>query len=344
MKRSVSCLLCVGLSAVCIWMLSARLTCAQERPKTGKTIRDVGPQLRLSLNKTEFRCGEVIPLDLVFTSNAPHRYKINLASYDRCGRMSHDGFLLDPKRGTSDPLQAYFSSFESFMGGGLFSEEFLSKSPTTIHLELNEWVRFDEPGVCGLTVVSQRVSDVGTSKDHRNSGIELKSNPVELRITTADAAWQQAQFRQIVEALNRLVPSSGNVQADTKQAALKALRYLGSAESARELARRLRGEDNNTDWDCMLGLIGSPHRDTGIEEMRKLLEDPDFPVSNRFLTTMSVLPLDPKAAPEALEKQRADHLKLIRQKLVFTLPNKRGKALAISLKTAEAGMDRKMPP
>ena len=126
--------------------------------------------------------------------------------------------------------------------------------------------------------------------------------------------------------------------------ALKALRYLGSEEAARELARRMRGEDDQADWDYMFGLIGSPHRDTGLEEMNKLLEDPEFPVSDLFLTTMAVLPLDPKEAPGSLRKQRDENLKVLRQRLVSAIPNKRGKALAVSLDSAIPGMDPKMPP
>ena len=54
-----------------------------------------------------------------------------------------------------------------------------------------------------------------------------------------------------------------NPSDDLKQIAFKALRYLGTEEAARELARRLRGEDNNFDYQCMFGLVGSPRRSAG---------------------------------------------------------------------------------
>jgi hypothetical protein len=106
----------------------------------------------------------------------------------------------------------------------------------------------------------------------------------------------------------------------------------------------LRGEDNHADWDCMFGLIGSPHRNTGLEEMNKLLNDADFPVTDLFLTTMAVLPLDPKEAPRSLIKQRDENLDALRLRLVSALPNKRGKALAASLDTAMLHLDPKTPP
>jgi hypothetical protein len=273
MKRSISCTLLVALSAVGIWMVTGTLTLAQSPPEAGNIKDDTGPQLHLSVNKTEFRCGEVIPLELAFTSATPDRYQINMATYDRSGRMSYEQFLLDPKEGTSDPLQLYFNSAWGFLGGGLTGFKFLSTSPTSIHLDLNEWVRFDQPGTYHLTVASHRTSDTRASDYPRNAGKELRSNPIELHIAAADAAWQKDQLSQIRDALNQAGPSTGNVQNDPRQAAWKALRYLGSEEAARELAKRLRGDDSHVDWDCMLGLIGSPQRDAGLEEMNKLLAD-----------------------------------------------------------------------
>ncbi|MDQ2950095.1 MAG: hypothetical protein M3Y27_29855 [Acidobacteriota bacterium] len=42
--------------------------------------------------------------------------------------------------------------------------------------------------------------------------------------------------------------------------ALKSLRYLGTPEAAREMARLFRSSDNNTEFECMFGLVGSPSR------------------------------------------------------------------------------------
>jgi hypothetical protein len=320
------------------------LTFAQDRPEVGTVKDGAGPQLHLSVSRTECRCGEVIPLDLTFTSTTPDRYQINLAQYDRSGRMSYERLLLDPKEGTSDPLQLYFNSAWGFLGGGLTGFKFLSTSPTTIHLDLNEWVRVDRPGTYRLTVVSHRVNDTRAGDKPYSGAIELKSNPIELQIIAADAVWQELQFNRIREALSQSRPSGGNVQNDPEQAALRALRYLGSEEAARELAKRLRGEDNRTDWDCMFGLIGSPHREAGLEEMNRLLDEPEFPVSDLFLTTMSILPLDPKESSGFLRQQRDDNLKALRQRLVYELSSKRGKALAISLDTAMSGPALKVPP
>jgi hypothetical protein len=91
------------------------------------------------------------------------------------------------------------------------------------------------------------------------------------------------------------------------------------------------------------GLIGSPRRDIGLQEMNKLFDAPDFPISELFLTAMSILPLDPNEPAGSLRKQRDENLKALRQRLVSALPNKRGTALAISVGTAMLGMGPNMP-
>ena len=147
-----------------------------------------------------------------------------------------------------------------------------------------------------------------------------------------------------MEALNRPGSSVGDMWNDPREAARKGLRYLGSEEAARELAKRLRGDDDHADRDYMFGLVGSPHRDAGVEQMKELLQDPEFPVCDLFLTTLSILPLDAKEPPGSLRKETDENLKAFRQRLVSALPNKRGRALAVSLDTAMAGMGPQMAP
>jgi len=344
MKRSRLWALGVALVAAWLWSVCWKLSFSQGRPEAGNVEADPGVQLHLPTSSTQFRCGEVIPLELTFSSTTPNRYQINMAQYDRSGRMNYEQFLLDPKEGTSDPLQLYFNSAWGFIGGGLTGFNFLSTSPTTIQLDLNEWVRFDQPGTYRLSVISRRVSDTRASDNPHGGLVELTSNVVDLQITSPDPAWQHAQLMEIREKLERGGGSSGDVRNDPKQAALKALRYLGSEEAARELAQRLRGEDNRADWECMFGLIGSPHRDAGFEEMNKLLEDPLFPISDLFLTTMSILPLRSGEDAESLRKQRDENLEELRRRLISALSGKRGKALAVTLDTAMSGIDPKVSP
>jgi hypothetical protein len=304
---------------------------AQSRQSGEEVKTESEIQLRVSTSSAKFYSGEVVPLDLAFTSTIPKRYQINLASYDRSGRMGYEEFTIEPKEGIRDPLHLYFNSINAFLMGGLTSFEFLSASPTVIHLNLNEWVRFDRPGVYRFQVVSHRVGDSAATNQSWGNGVEIKSNWIELKIIAPDPSWQKKTLAEIRQELDAGKPINPNAPDKVKDAALTQLRYLGTEEAARELARRLRGEDNNTDFQCMFGLIGSPHRDAGLAEMNRLFEEPDFPITQTFLTAMSILPLNPTDESGTLQSEMEAHRESLNQRLISILPSKRGKASATSL-------------
>ncbi|MDQ2950094.1 MAG: hypothetical protein M3Y27_29850 [Acidobacteriota bacterium] len=103
-------------------------------------------------SETKFQRGELIPLDLSFTTGSTKRFSINMAQYDRSGRMRWETFAVNPSEGTTDPLAIYFNAFRGFLGGGLTNFQYLSAVPIQIHLQLNEWVRFDQPGTYRVSV------------------------------------------------------------------------------------------------------------------------------------------------------------------------------------------------
>jgi hypothetical protein len=294
-----------------------------------------GPQLRISTSSSVYRMGELIPLELSFTSQVPNRYQVNMATYDRSGRMGYEKFLVEPASGTADPIVAYFRSGSFFLGGGLTNFTALSKSPYVMHLNLNEWVRFDRPGHYRLTVTSQRVSDISSGKlGFGGTGESVRSNTLELEVVEPDEAWQMAELKRILGDFDQSPPAKEDgFSSEQRIAAITRLRYLGSAEAARELARHLRGDENQVDWACMLGLIGSPNKRAGYDEMKKLLADPDFPVSSMFLTTMSILPLSPTDAPEILRQERDANWGAAWSDLLTETPSKRGKASGVSADT-----------
>jgi hypothetical protein len=332
MNARTSCASTIASLVVTMWAVFAGATAAQNFSFVPSPDSQDDPQLRLSTNASVYRQGELIPLELSFTSSVSNRYQVNTASYDRSGRMSYEKFLVEPANGTTDPVHVYFESSRVLMEGGLSNVRFLSDTPYVIHLDLNEWVRFDEPGNYRITVTSQRVSDMSGSKSfYRGEG--LKSNSIDLRIIEPDEAWQQSELKRILADFDASPPSTGFLPNNQRLAAVTALRYLGSADAARELARHLRGDENEVDWACMFGLIGSPNRLAGYEEMKKLLVDPDFPVGAMFLTAIAIVPLDPAEPAEDLKQQRDANWKEARSTLTAAVSIKRGKALAVSVDT-----------
>jgi len=333
MSARTCCASAIVLFVVTLWAAFGGATAAQDSSSVGSSGSQGGPQLRLSTNESVYRQGELIPLELSFTSKASKRYQVNMAGYDRSGRMNYEKFVVEPTDGTKDPLLVYFESSQMLMMGGLTNFKFLSSSPYVLHLNLNEWVRFDKPGTYRITVTSRRVSDNSGDKSSYGVAQDLKSNSIDLRIVEPDDAWQQSQLKKILADFDSSPPPTDPFSNNQRITAITSLRYLGSAEAARELARHLRGDENQVDWACMFGLIGSPNRLAGYEEMKRLLVDPDFPVGGMFLNAFAMIPLDPAEPTEALRQQREANWKAARSTLMAAISNKRGKALAVSLDT-----------
>ncbi len=81
---------------------------------------DAAPHLQVGTfnQQVTFRIGERIPLELVFTGPNNKRFEINLARYDRSGRMSYESFEVVPSSGWSDPLEAVFRFSERHVWRG----------------------------------------------------------------------------------------------------------------------------------------------------------------------------------------------------------------------------------
>jgi len=290
-----------------------------------------GATLHISTTKSTFYLGEVIPIELNFSSSSPHRYLLNLARYDRSGRMSHDKFNVTPDAGWTDSLRSYFNSFAGTLGGGLSNSAFLSETPTKINLQLNEWIQFTAPGKYAVTVESSRVGEHSTSTanpygDH----LSVTSDTLFLTIVPATPEWQRATLQQALKDLESSQPVTDPESPRLRGA--KTLRYLGSPDAAREMARHLRGRENDPDF--MFGLVASPEHEVARAEMRRLLSDPDFPVASMFVSTLAIVSLDPDEPYEVHRKNYDDAYKALRNDLVESLPKKRGDALPASLFTA----------
>src|ERR1700741_2993823 len=144
-------------------------TCAQATPPIEP---NVVFKVSIANEQREFRIGETIPLQLSFSSTVKDRYQINMAQYDRSGRMEYEHFIISPAQGAVDPLLGY----KGGVGGGLTSFQFLSSTPWTIKLNLNEWVRFTQPGEYRLIISSNRVSARDQSSPSGTAPVTARSN------------------------------------------------------------------------------------------------------------------------------------------------------------------------
>src|SRR5664279_2508319 len=259
-------------------------------PSSGSGSSGVEFIVRSTGGQTTFHIGEVIPLELSFSSSAPGKYQLCTATYDRSGRLNVEPYSVEPNTGWTDPLYRHFNGFlgSMGMGGALWGIEALSPHPRMISVELNEWVRFDRPGQYRVTVVSDRVSPVKAPMGTRR--MRVRSNELLLTILPATQQWQQQTLASALAAWDAAKPETHPPgQTDPARAAAKTIRYLGTPAAAREMVSRLNNE--NLSPEFRLGLEGSPAREAALQAMEDALNAPTYLVTGEFLSTMSIVAL-----------------------------------------------------
>jgi hypothetical protein len=294
--------------------------------------------------RSTYQMGERIPIDLSFTGPGNKQFEITMAGYDRSGRMSYEQFEVEPRSGWSDPLAVYFGSQGGFLRGGLSTLGVLSPTPIVMHLNLNEWVRFEQPGSYTVVVTSHRVSDSlnASRRMSRPSDLTLKSNPIHLNIAPAISSWQKAKLSTIVNELST-DPATPGIQPPAREAAIADLRYLGTPEAALVMAQHLRDDEPTMMYQSAFGLIGLSEavHPKAIAALNKLIRDPNFPVSYWFITTLSTLQIEPDS-PEKQIIERARLSDMAWESVVGALPAKTGSARAATVQTLLGAYPKEM--
>jgi hypothetical protein len=296
-------------------------------------------ELRTTSNQTVFHIGERIALTLTLTGPDNKKYSIDTANYDRSGRLDIDTFEVSPATGWSDPLAQYFSQ-GAFMGGGLRGAERLSSKPISFSADLNEHIRFDQPGAYTVTATSHRVGASGESLFPREPYLSLSSNAIKIRVIPATAEWQAEKLHSILAVLAAPVKKPRSAMpSEELSAAFADLRFLNSPAAIEELASHLREDlddsHQNLKWAAALGLSGVPDslRDVALHAMSRQLDDPDFPVCGWFLTIMAGLEAGPEDTAAELQTSRDARFTTVWQLALSGLPRKQGSALSSTAET-----------
>ena len=323
------------------WMRSLLQACAVVAALLGWYAAEAQPDrpaldLHTSAGQTTFHTGERISLALSLTGPDNGKYSIDTAGYDRSGRLDIDTFEVTPRSGSSDPLKRYFAH-GAFMGGGLRGSAPLSSKPVTFNEDLNEHVRFDEPGSYVITATSHRVGTATESGFPKDPYLSIRSNPLEIEIVDATPEWQADKLRSILAILAEpLKGTETGAAAEQQSAAIADLRFLASPVSIEFLTANLReGPEERQQklmWASALGLAGVPEalRDNAVDAMARRLEEPAFPVSPLFLSIMADLEAAQGDTPEGPEGARFLE---VWQMALSGLPRKEGPARAATAET-----------
>jgi hypothetical protein len=120
----------------------------------------------------------------------------------------------------------------------------LSTQPQTITLDLNELVRFDQPGDYDIAVRSSRVS-----KPSAQAPVTLASNTLKLHILPATEQWQKSKLDAVQDILNSS-PMTPDMLSAERTSAIADLRYLGTAAAIQMMAAGLREGGENQGCFC----------------------------------------------------------------------------------------------
>ncbi len=261
-----------------------------------------------------FRQGESIWLDLVFTAGTPNNYRVLTNYTDR--EMAREEFAVTPPEGASDPIKTSLGQIKPTAGSFHFIHRPVTDVPVTVRMNLNQFVRFDQPGTFHVRVNSNRVSDASIPRVL--TAVPAQSNEIVVQIVPVDPEWQAEQLAYLVKVLDR-----GLSQSNEPPNEIRDLCNLGTEGAAIAIARRV-GDEKRFFFLYEFGLIRSPYRAEGLREMERLLVDPNFGVSELFLAAMASSYLPSNSNARAVKQAE------IRKELQDSLPAKRGAARATS--------------
>ena len=242
----------------------------------GAAVLEATLTVRLTADRADYKIGEVIPLELVFSGRGEPDLYCSTENYDRSGRMETEQYAVTPEDGADDPLADYFSASGGRIGGGLRGWQQLDGTPFRLQVNLNDWIRFTRPGRYQLSIVSRRL--------HRHSNRpapELKSDPLTLEIADAPAAWASEQVAIARSAIDQGVD-------DRTRDRVTLLRHLGTREAALalvDLHDRLSGRFG---FDVVAGLAGSPFRRDIVAAMEERV-DAGVPIPPSYLRDVTLL-------------------------------------------------------
>lgn len=259
------------------------------------------PQATLTLQtqngETTFHIGERIPLKLTFSSPNDTDYRIVPLIRGRGSEFDCNRFeVVSPATGWSDPYEMYYKQDLIRTGHGWPAPPLKESRPVEAAVDLNEWIRFDQPGNYTVRIVSNCINE-----SHGNSGYPL-TKTIELRIVPATPEWQNEKFQSLKRNLDpEHVETGGDFEG-----ARADLKYLATPDAIDEMTSRLRNEKYNFADQCSMGLMGLPPamRETAIASMNKRLEEPDFPINQWFFSTLSFLHVTPGSDKESIKRQR----------------------------------------
>jgi hypothetical protein len=252
---------------------------------------DVRFEISLPADKTAWWMGETIPLELKLSSTAAKKWRADLRMYDRIGRLNYsDEFHIDRQQDIRDPLEGTPAG-SGGMGGISGAPILLTEEPFQFERDLNEWVRFLQPGTYRLYVLTRRVyPDKKPDVDEPGLGrgsTTIASNIVRFEVSGPPERWAEQQIEEAEALLD--APHSVVDDGASQSRGARMLRFLDTPQAVEVMTRRLGSTQSQLAFQLFLGIVGSPHRARALPLLEKLLEEPSQPITPLVIQTMTQL-------------------------------------------------------
>jgi hypothetical protein len=311
-------------------------------PAFGQT---VSLELRTKTGRAEFHVGEVILVDLLFVADTPNAYERNRGiSFPESYPMP-DTFSAEPREGWADPLGEYRKALFSAEHSGHFpiavssfsAKHVLGPEPYALSLILNDYIRFSRPGRYVLQVEDTGVIHTTTRLGLMPEHLTLKSNRLELTILPADSEWQQNKLRETLETFARLrevIDSHARSYNSSLDESCVGLRAMGIPAAGTTMVDSLRNEDLFNHCSFQMGILEFPDPKFILVRLRKLFDDPDFPLTYTFFNTTAMISLLAEGHADQLFAPNREKIdRRLEQQLLSVVSLKRGEAKTETIST-----------
>lgn len=222
---------------------------------------DISVTLRVANGRTQFRLGEIVPVELVFASRTVGRYQVWAVPTRQIMYQEYDRFSVEPDAGVRvDPPLVIFA----YNGFG-YNPVALEGSPVTVSLTLNDWTAFRAPGHYRIAVETRRVL-----AGQAATPLTLKSNAIEIEEVRPEPAWAETQVSRASAILR------GELRRSDPNEAARTLRFLGTLDAANALVRFHLYGPPDVQNELVKGLCESPYQQEIIQELEEAFATPDL--------------------------------------------------------------------
>jgi hypothetical protein len=314
---------------------------------------DLTVQLRSATGSNRFQIGEEIRLQVALSSSTPKRYlepcrtlfDESRFGFPRCRFINHWSFTVRPAGGWVDLTQE-FPSGPGIGGGPSFDvpNADLSTQPVIFSYMLTHRFRFDMPGEYRVRLSMDVGLDDETTQRKAKPDPTVQPHAVSvmresvLQIVPASPQWQAEIIRKGYEAYSGPIPPLTNPPSPELRQykeATKALCNVGTEEAARVMIKLLLRSDLHHQelGGC---LKRTPSATAAIQEMQRLLVNPDAAINAKFFRVLVMLLGRDESRISGFPILSQQHVDSQREKLFAALPQKRGEARISSLLTVLA--------